>query len=187
MMLSLYFIAFWWIMRVADFIRPSALHRGYAFIWMYLMGWAFLVAATVFEDQFRIAAGYLFAFFESSVFLGTVISLCELFALPTKSDYAQFVSDEYGTREALPSSNTLTAPGADEEEATETTPLFGGGGTVSQRATTFANYARRAVRGGGSSNNDEVDNRVNNISLDIAPFAKLFSAQPLRRRTRLER
>jgi hypothetical protein len=147
---------------------------------MYLMGWAFLVAATVFVDRFRIAAGYLFSFFESSIFLATVISLCEMFALPTKSDYAQFVSDEYEAREALPDPNAVIAAGADEEEATETTPLFGGGGTVSQRATTFANYARRAVRVGGDGNNDEVDKKVNNISLDIPFFAKLFSAQTLR-------
>jgi hypothetical protein len=163
MMLSLYFIAFWWIMRGADFIRPSALHRGYAFIWMYLMGWAFLIAATVFEDRFKIAIGYLFVFFESSVFLATVISLCELFALPTKGDYVQFISIEYETREALPDSNALIVPDAGEEEATETTPLFGGDGTVSQRVTTFANYARRAVRGGGIGSNDEADNKVNNI------------------------
>lgn len=166
MMLSLYFIAFWWIMKGADFIRPSALHRGFAFLWMYLLGWVFLVAATVFEDRFRIATGYLFAFFESSVFLATVISLCELFALPTKSDYAQLVRDEFHTREALPDSNALIAPDLDEE-ATETTPLFGGDGTVSQRATTFANYARRAVRGGGDGNNDEADNKVYIVSLYI--------------------
>ena len=153
-------------MRGADFIRPSALHRGFAFLWMYSMGWAFLVAASVFEDRFRIATGYLFVFFESSLFLGTVISLCELFALPTKSDYTQFVRDEFETRESLPHSNTLIAPDPDEE-ATETTPLFGGDGTVSQRATTFANYARRAVRGGGIGNNDEADNKVNNILLYI--------------------
>ena len=120
------------------------------------MGWAFLVAATVLEDRFRIATGYLFVFFESSVFLATVISLCELFALPTKGDYAQVVIIEYETREALPDSNALIAPDAGGEEATETTPLFGGDGTVSQRATTFANYARRAVRWGGDGNNDEV-------------------------------
>jgi hypothetical protein len=162
MMLSLYLIAFWWIMRGADFIRPSALHRGFAFLWMYLMGWAFLVVATVFEDRFRIATGYLFVFFESSVFLATAIGLCELFALPTKGTYAQFVRDEYETREALPDSNALIAPDADEE-ATETTPLFGGDGAMSQRATTFANYARRALREGRDGNSDEVDNKVHSV------------------------
>ncbi len=144
----------------ADFIRPSALHRGFAFLWIYLMGWAFLVAATVFEDRFRIATGYLFVFFESSVFLATAISLCELFALPAKGDYARSVRDEHESQEALPDSNALIAPDADEEDATETTPLFGGDGTVSRRATTFANYARRAVHGGGDGNNDEIDNKV---------------------------
>lgn len=180
MMLSLYFIVFWWIMRGADFIRPSALHRGFAFLWMYLMGWAFLVAATVFEDRFRIATGYLFVFFESSVFLATTISLCELFALPTKSDYTQSVMDEYVTREAQPNSTALIAPDADEEVATETTPLFGGDGTVSQRSTTFANYARRAVREGGDGNNDEAGNMVYTVYDSIFGFiANLSLAQTL--------
>jgi hypothetical protein len=132
---------------------------------MYLMGWAFLVAATVFEDRFQIAAGYVFVFFESSVFLATVISLCELFALPTKSEYVIFVMDQLDTREnirGLPGSNALIAPDAEElgEEATETTPLFGGDEAVLRRATTFANYARRTLRGGGDGNNDAVDNKV---------------------------
>jgi hypothetical protein len=169
-------------MRGADFIRPTALHRSIAFLWMYLMGWAFLVAATVLEDRFRIATGYLFVFFESSVFLATAIGLCELFALPTKGDYAQSVRDEYETREAPPDSNVLIAPEEDEAEATETTPLFGGDGTVSRRATTFANYARRAVRGGGDGNNDEVDNKVYMVYNSIFGFtANLLSAQTLRR------
>jgi len=155
-------------MRGADFIRPSALHRGYAFLWMYLIGWAFLVAATVLEDRFRIATGYLFVFFESSVFLANVIGLCELFALQTKGGYAQLVRDEFETREALPDSNALIAPVEDEEEPTETTPLFGGDGAVSQRATTFANYARRAVGVGGDGSNDEVDNKVCIVSLYIS-------------------
>jgi hypothetical protein len=169
-------------MRGADFIRPTALHRSFAFLWMYLMGWAFLVAATVLEDRFRIATGYLFVFFESSVFLATAIGLCELFALPTKGDYTQSVRDEYETREALPDSNTLIAPDEDEAEATETTPLFGGDGdgTVSQRATTFANYARRAVRGGGDGNNDEVENKVYMMYDSVFGFtANLLSAQTL--------
>ena len=159
MMLSLFFVAFWWIMRGANFMRPSALHRCFAFLWMYLMGWAIVVAATVLEDRFQIATGYLFVFFESSVFLATAISMCELFVLLRKSDYAQFVRDGHEIREALPDSSNLIAPEADEE-ATETTPLFGGDGTMSQRATTFAYYARRAVRGSGDGNNDEVNNKV---------------------------
>jgi hypothetical protein len=146
------------------------------------MGWAFLVAATVFEDRFRIATGYLFVFFESSVFLATVISLCELFALPTKSDYVELEREEAETQEsirALPDSNALIAPDAEElgEEATETTPLFGGDGAVSHRATTFANYAHRTFRGGGDGHNDEVDNKVHIPKVYLSLFAKLLAAQ----------
>jgi hypothetical protein len=163
MMLSLYFIVFWWIMRGADFIRPSALHRGYAFLWTFIIGWGILVAATVFEDRFRIASGYMFVFLESGVFLATLISLCELFALPTKSEYASFAKGEGETREsisALPDSNLLLAPKLDEineEEATETTPLFGGDSSGSQ-TTTFANYGRRSI-GGGDGAKDDLDDQ----------------------------
>lgn len=155
------------------------------------MGWAFLVAATVFEDRFRIATGYLFVFFESSVFLATVISLCELFALPKKSGYAQFARDELEARETirdLPNSTVLIAHDAEEQEedATETTPLFGGDGAISQRATTFANYTRRTFRGSGDGHNDEMDDKVPTASLSTRLFANLSAAQTLWRRTKLE-
>ncbi|KAI1366573.1 hypothetical protein F5Y08DRAFT_129384 [Xylaria arbuscula] len=91
MMLSLFYFVFWTIMAGANFGRPSALHRGYCIIWLFAISWLCGVANTVFEDRFRIAAGYTFVFFHAATFLAAVITLCELFALPSKLAFAERV------------------------------------------------------------------------------------------------
>lgn len=101
MMMSLFYFSFWAIMRGADFARPSALHRGYASIWLFILGWATLVAVTVAEDRLRISAGYMFVFLQSAVFLSTLIALCELFALPKKAAWGQRVREDQVAREFL--------------------------------------------------------------------------------------
>lgn len=99
MMVSLFYFSFWAIMRGANFARPSALHRVYVQIWLFILGWAMLVAVTVAEDRLRIGAGYMFVFLESSVFLSLFIALCELFALPKKNAWAQKMRDEQEERD----------------------------------------------------------------------------------------
>lgn len=99
MMVSLFYFSFWAIMRGADFARPSALHRCYVQIWLFVLGWAALVAVTVAEDRLRIAAGYMFVFLQSSVFLAVLISLCELFALPKKNAWGLQVRDDQEARD----------------------------------------------------------------------------------------
>ena len=179
MMLSIYFAAFWGVMRGADYIRPSALHRGYAFLWMYITGWGLLVVATVFEDRYQIATGYLLVFLELSLFLATLITLCDMFALPKKSDYAQCVQEEEEIRDnigALPHSDALIGNQPADEEATETTPLMGGDGTTSQGVTTFANYARRRSIGSGvDSSTDKSNDKA--ISPRIAYLLLLLTIQ----------
>jgi hypothetical protein len=185
MMLSLYFTAFWWIMRGADFMRPSALHRGFTFLWMYVTGWVLLVIATVLEDRFQIATGYIFVFFEASLFLAALITLLELFALPTKSEYARFAQDEDETRDniqALPHSDALIGPGAEDgadEEPTENTPLFGGDADASRIVPSFANYARRCLGGGVDGANDRVDHKVRIFSIKFSYFTNIQAAQTL--------
>lgn len=66
MMLSLFYFVFWTIMAGANFARPSALHRGYSVIWLFTLAWVLEVVNTVFEDRFRIAAGYTFVFFHAA-------------------------------------------------------------------------------------------------------------------------
>ncbi|KAI0834730.1 hypothetical protein F5Y06DRAFT_150772 [Hypoxylon sp. FL0890] len=161
MMISLFYFAFWTIMAGANFARPSALHRGYSILWLFTIAWGILVADTVFEDRFRIAAGYIFVFFHSAAFLASFITLCELFALPTRTSFAQQVHDDHEIRDhhnAAPHTDDLISLSreelnADDEgneeaesqsEATETTPLVGGG-SGDDRRTTFATTYRRSI------------------------------------------
>lgn len=162
-MVSLFYIGLWLILRGASAVRPSALHRGYVNIWLFAVGWATLVAVTVLEDRFRIASGYFFVFFQSAIFLSTLITLVELFALPKKTDWAQQARDEHAAREqigAVPNSEDLIAPtpgdavsptaaDSDGEEEdiqppNETTPLVGGTRSENVR-TTFATTYRRSI------------------------------------------
>lgn len=164
MSVSLAYFAFWCIMRGADVARPSALHRGYTNLWLFTIGWGVLVAVTVFEDRFQIASGYYVVFLNSALFLTTLISLLELFALPDMKTYGQEFRAAHEGRENDQSSldaDAMIAPspgevdGADSEDADDeadreapsaTTPLLGrpsrGGG---ERRTTFATTYRRSI------------------------------------------
>lgn len=86
-------------MRGANFARPSALHRAYVMIWLFIIGWLVLVAVSVSEDRLRIGSGYIFVFFQSAVFLATLISLMELFALPKKTAWAQQIREDHEARD----------------------------------------------------------------------------------------
>ncbi|KZL83464.1 peptidase family m28 family [Colletotrichum incanum] len=156
MTLSLFFLVFWTISKGASAVRPSALQRGYAHIWLFVISWAILVVVTAAADRFKIASGYPFAFFHSAVFVSTLISLCDLFALPSKKEFAQHAHDDQETRDNIsevPNSDALISHHPHEEdhaaeEATETTPLRSGengdrnNGTI---RTTFATTYRRSL------------------------------------------
>jgi hypothetical protein len=157
---SLFFCVYWFLMAGANFVRPSALHRGYALLWMFVIGWGVLVAATVFEDRFHISSGYIFVFYVASIFLANLISLCEMFALPTKTSVVEEAHDEHETRnglEALPGSATVAGNDGsnenveEEDEPTEETPLVGSG--ESHRSSIGATFAR-AYRQPLPDNND---------------------------------
>lgn len=162
MSFSLFFCVHWFIMAGCNFVRPSALHRTYALIWMFLLGWGILVASTVFEDRYKISGGYMFVFYEAAIFLAAFVGLCELFALPTKSSVVEEAHDEHETREgldAVPNSEAIapqhtepqhTDAGDNEpasEDATETTPLVGGNGHRTALGATFARGYRRSLPG----------------------------------------
>ncbi|RDL40653.1 Peptide hydrolase [Venustampulla echinocandica] len=167
MFCCLYFCTYWFIMAGCNFMRPSVLHRGYALFWMFLFGWAILVAATMFEDQYQISGGYMFVFYEAAIFLAAFISLCELFALPTKASLVEAALDEQEARDAtdaVPSADAVIASnnvGNDDNdaEASETTPLVGGNGHRATIGTTFGTGYRRRSHQEASSGADE-DNDV---------------------------
>ncbi|KUJ21238.1 putative zinc metalloprotease [Mollisia scopiformis] len=151
MSISLFFCVFWFLMAGCNFVRPSALHRVYALTWMFILGWGLLVAATVFEDRYKISGGYMFVIYESAIFLATLIGLCELFALPKKMSIVEDAHEENETREAfsaIPNVEALAPAndgGDDEAEASETTPLVGGNGHRTVLGNTFSRGYRRSI------------------------------------------
>ncbi|KJF61572.1 peptidase family M28 [Coccidioides immitis RS] len=151
MMLSSWIFMTWFLSCIADFFRPSALHRAYTFTWQLLVMWVLLVIGTVYVNQHDIAAGYFIVFYFAGTFLATLISYLELFALPNKTQYAREQS-QYPSGLGSNRSSRILSPSADElptggdnhgeiydgeEEPTESSSLLG-----RQRRTTFANYTR---------------------------------------------
>ena len=143
MLIGAWFIIAWFLLSGADFTRPSALYRAYSLLWIYVLGWIAMVAVTVSVDRFDIAGGYFFMFYFASSFLAVLVSLLELFSLPTKEEYANQPdysssrrrSNSQHSRILIGSSsgpNGMEAP--PEDEATETTPLVIG------TRTSFARY-----------------------------------------------
>lgn len=87
MIVSAWLFLAWFVARVADFARPSALHRVYTLTWLFVLAWAMLVVATVYENERHLAGGYFVFFHFCGVFLATWIAYLELFALPRKFEF----------------------------------------------------------------------------------------------------
>jgi len=162
MMFSLSFFSFWCIMRSANFARPSALHRAYVHIWLFVIAWAVLVVVTVAEDRMQVSSGYIFVFWASQVFIATLISFLEFFSLQKKKVFALGAQEDQDVRDhlhAVPHSDAIIAPTPSEidgetavhdddsveaEQPTETSPLMGGD-TRGNTRTTFATGYRRSI------------------------------------------
>ncbi|KAF5497001.1 Vacuolar membrane protease [Colletotrichum siamense] len=167
--LSLFFISFWLISKGASSMRPSGLQRGYAHIWLFVLSWTLLVAATILIDRFKIAGVYPLAFFHSAVFVATLISLLDLFALPAKKNFAEAAHHDQQNRDDIaevPNSDALISPAPSETasrapaeeqtgEPTETSALLGGEnenhGTIRQ---TFTSGYRRSNAATADSDSD---------------------------------
>lgn len=149
MMLSLWIFLAWFSACVADFARPSALHRAYSFTWLFIITWVLLVINTVYQNQHGIAAGYFIVFYFAGTFLATWISYLEFFALPRKIEFVtqkavrtQSSADDASSHLLAPSRDELPSDSGpsehpEEEEPTESTSLLHG-----QQRTSFANYTR---------------------------------------------
>lgn len=161
MMISLFYFTFWLIMRGSSFVRPSALHRGFVMIWLFIITWIIQVFAAVAEDRMHIGALYFSAFLHTAVFVSLLISLLEQFALPGKHDFARQLHDAHQDRDfvaaregedvpiAQEGNNEANADDEDGDDAaspTETTPLRAGEQSYgSNTPTTFASTYRRSV------------------------------------------
>ncbi|UKZ83905.1 hypothetical protein TrVFT333_011720 [Trichoderma virens FT-333] len=157
-LLSLFYCSFWLIMRGANFVRPTALHRGFALIWLFILSWIVQVIAALAEDRIHVGGLYFTAFFHTAIFVALFISLVEQFALPGKEEFANQYQDDAApehTRIAS-SENTITGHEDDQddqgyaaaESATETTPLRAGeqGYGSNDQQPTFASTYRRSAQ-----------------------------------------
>ena len=156
MMISAWVFLAWFVSCVADFSRPSAFHRVYTWTWMFVITWALLVVATVYENEDGLAGGYFMFFYFAGTFLATWVSYLELFSLPTKSEYIGYAyqgsrrPSGLGSRLSTSSGDALHGDeDAVEEEVTESTSLLRG-----QQRTTFANYVNM---GGDNANGEDED------------------------------
>lgn len=158
MMMSAWLVVAYVCVAFSDFIRPTALQRAYALLWMFAAAWVVLVLATKAERQQRIASGYILVFNFACIFLATSISLLEMFRLPRTSDYAddllgppaaqsnaehEGVSSPHPNPHPAPSETERTEPGEEQQQAEEdhqtadeTTSLLHGTGR-----TTFKRYS----------------------------------------------
>ncbi|KAK0846792.1 hypothetical protein LTR03_006676 [Friedmanniomyces endolithicus] len=153
-LLTAWFAVAWFILAGGDRIRPTALQRMFCLIWLYIVSWIALVAATVGENNFGLGSGYLIVVYNAAVFGAVLISYLELFVLPSKAKYAEHVLDavdETRSRPGSQSSRTLLAqsdrassirgPAVEDDETTESTSLLRGRDTRHQG--TFTHHGKR--------------------------------------------
>lgn len=152
MAFTTFYVSFWLVSRGASYVRATALHRGFSLMWLFVLTWAAQIFVAVAEDRMGLGAFYFMAFFHTSVFLALLVSLLEMFALPGRADFAQYLHDA-----DVPGSPYLDAVRShidevhdadDDVEATEETPLRAGepgyGSGDGDEPTTFASTYRRA-------------------------------------------
>ncbi|KAL5116694.1 hypothetical protein ACEQ8H_005443 [Pleosporales sp. CAS-2024a] len=139
MMLSAWFAVAWFFSRGASAMRPSALQRMYALIWLFIGSFALLAFVTVLSNHYEMAGGYFALFYFAAIFLALALSFLELFFAPTKTAYARY-HEEASTSRPLTGSTSAArsddAPVADDD-ATETTSLLRGD------RQSFARYSGR--------------------------------------------
>ena len=159
MTISLFYFAFWLIMRGSSIVRPSALQRAFVNIWLFILGWAVQVFAAVAEDRWKLGALYWAAFLQSVIFLSLLISLLEMFALPSKHDFARQSHDAHQAQDAHGASGNESSRSlpqhdgneddddTEEDTPTETTPLRGAeqGYSGNNSQPTFASTYRQSA------------------------------------------
>lgn len=137
-------------------MRPSALQRPFALLWLYIGSYVVLVGVTISETKFKIAGGYFMVVYTLAIFCALLISYLEFFALPKKASYVRHViSDDSTSASHQPasiySSRPVTASNGDrhersqsrhseDDDATDRTSLLRG-----QRSTFSGGYGTRSV------------------------------------------
>ncbi|PVH94026.1 putative zinc metalloprotease [Periconia macrospinosa] len=136
-MFSAWAFSAWFLLRGASAMRPSALQRLYALIWIFIGSFALLIFATVLAQNFQVAGGYLALFYFAGVFAAIVLSYIELFFAPRKSAYVALSDEAEPTSHQTDSSSrpltgSTNGPRSGDrsplvdDDATETTSLLRG-------------------------------------------------------------
>ncbi|KAF2757885.1 putative zinc metalloprotease [Pseudovirgaria hyperparasitica] len=152
-MIAAWFFVAWMGLRASDEMRPTALQRIYALLWIYIASFALLVLATISENNFHLAGGYFLVIYFASVSIALLLSFLEMFALPKKADYVALM-DGNGPDSRPPTSGTnhRSNHGSTEhdDDATETTSL------LQNDRQSFARYgSRRASQDVSETTSDD--------------------------------
>lgn len=149
MSLSAWFAIMWFFLKGAAAVRPTALHRMFVLIWLYVLAWILLVFATIGENNLHLASGYFVVFYNASAFVALLISYMELFALPTTRKYVEHAlgaqAESGSTRPGSRSSRQLLDQHDDvndEAEPSERTSLLQDATSRSNQHT-FTSFGRR--------------------------------------------
>jgi hypothetical protein len=128
MMMSLFYCTFWFLMRGAHWSRPSCLHRAFVHDWLFILTWAILVPVTVLEDRSHLAFGYPIVILHSALFLAALISLLEMFALPSMRDFSWHRHDAHMNQDNSPTAQSAgRVDGAPDARQSESTGSWWGG------------------------------------------------------------
>lgn len=146
-MLSAWFAVAWFFSRGADAMRPSALQRMYALIWLFSGSFILLALVTVLINNYQVAAGYPALFYFAAISFAILISYLELFFAPSKVAYARHLDQlEASLPDSASASRPLTGTTSAtrsedrlvlDDDATETTSLLRGD------RRSFARYGSR--------------------------------------------
>lgn len=163
-MLSAWFAITWFFSRGADAMRPSALQRMYALIWLFAGSFVLLTVATVMAKNYQIAGGYFAMFYFAGLSVALVLSYLELFFAPTKTAYAgHFDEVDSSRRNSESASRPLTGTtsatrsvdrAGPDDDATETTSLLRGD------RRSFARYNGRESTSDTGGNHEEGPRRL---------------------------
>ncbi|KAJ4370034.1 hypothetical protein N0V83_005798 [Neocucurbitaria cava] len=165
MMLSAWFAVAWFFSRGADAMRPSALQRMYALIWLFVGSFTLLALVTVLANNYQLAGGYPALFYFAVVFFAVLISYIELFFAPSKSAYARHFEQTESSRPdsdsaSRPLTGSTTAARSEDrpvldDDATETTSLLRGD------RRSFARYgSRRESTSEGGDDHESAPRRL---------------------------
>jgi len=171
-MLSAFVFVAWFLTRLGDAVRPSALYRLYGLLWIYIISYVLLILATVATYQLKLGSGYFLTIYNACSWLALWISYLELFNLPTKTKYAGLVVEQEIGQDIAQGDTAPVVDDDDEENdetANERTALLSLSGHLQNRGT-FAHYNRRPSHDDG----DEDDK----LLFEYAPYPdeQLWSA-----------